>query len=119
MRYAFAANLATLGIITLPVQTGSSLSFDGNGIWIGDLSMLSMTSGELETNLGKLLFTCHILCRLPQIQTNRYGLNSLSHLEVVSYETLKDYINRAGTLTKLKNMMAKWDGKACHCLICK
>ena len=55
MRYAFAANLATLGIITLPLQTGSSLSFDGNGIWIGDLSMLSMTSGELKINQGKLL----------------------------------------------------------------
>ena len=29
-----------------------------------------------------------VLCRLPQVQTNRYGPNSLSRLEVVSYGIL-------------------------------
>ena len=28
------------------------------------------------------------LCRFPQAQTNRYGLEALSHLDVVSYEIL-------------------------------
>ena len=60
-----------------------------------------------------------VLCRLPQAQTNRYGLDSLSFRGSLLWNTLKDKVKRAGTLTKLKKSIVKWDGKSCSCLICK
>ena len=35
------------------------------------------------------------------------------------WNTLKDEVRRAGALTKFKKLIAKWDDKACHCLVCK
>ena len=56
-----------------------------------------------------------VLCRLPQAQTNRYGLTSLSFRGSLLWNTLKDKIKIAGTLTKLKKLIAKWDSKTFHC----
>ena len=60
-----------------------------------------------------------VLCRLPQAQTNRYGLDFLSFRGSLLWNTLKDEVKRAGTLTKFKKSIVKWDGKSCNCLICK
>ena len=60
-----------------------------------------------------------VLCRLPQAQTNRYGLDSLSFRGSLLWNTLKDEVKRAGTLTKFKKSIMKWDGKSCNYLICK
>ena len=60
-----------------------------------------------------------VLRRLPQAQTNRYGLDSLSFRGSLLWNTLMDEVKRPGTLTKFKNSIVKWDGKACNCLICK
>ena len=60
-----------------------------------------------------------VLCRLPQAQTNRYGLDSLSFRGSLLWNTLKDEVKRAGTLTEFKKSIVKWDGKSCNCLICK
>ena len=51
-----------------------------------------------------------IPCRLPQAQTNRYGLDSLSFRGSLLLNTLKDEVNRAGNLTKFKKSIVKWDG---------
>ena len=60
-----------------------------------------------------------VLCRLPQAQTNRYGLDSLSFRGSLLRNTLKDEVKRAGTLTKVKKLIMKWDGKSCNFLTCK
>ena len=60
-----------------------------------------------------------VLCRLPQVQTNRYGLDSFSFRGSLLWNTLTDEVKRAGTLTKFKKSTVKWDGKSCSCLICK
>ena len=39
-----------------------------------------------------------VLCRPPQAQTNRYGLDSLSLRGSLLWNTLKDEVKRAGTL---------------------
>ena len=57
-----------------------------------------------------------VLCRLPQAQTNRYGLDSLSFRGSLLW---KDEVKRAGTSTKFKKSIVKWDGKSCNCIICK
>ena len=59
-----------------------------------------------------------VLCRLPQAQTNRYGLDSLSFRGSLLRNTLKDEVKRAGTSATFKNLMMKWDSKSCNCLIC-
>ena len=58
-----------------------------------------------------------VLCRLPQAQTNRYGLDSVSFRGSLLWNMLKDELIRAGTLTKFKNSIMKWDDKSCNCLI--
>ena len=60
-----------------------------------------------------------VLCTLPQVHTNRYGLNSLSFRGSILWNNLKDEIKRASTLTNFKKLITKWDGKVCNCLICK
>ena len=60
-----------------------------------------------------------VLCRLPQAQTNRYGLDSLLFRGSLLRNTLKDEVKRAGTLTKVKKSIMKWDGKSCNFLTCK
>ena len=60
-----------------------------------------------------------VLCTLPQVHTNRYGLNSLSFRGSILWNNLKDEIKRASTLTNFKMLITKWDGKVCNCLICK
>ena len=60
-----------------------------------------------------------VLCRLPQVQTNRFGLHYLSFRGSLIWNALKDEIKRAGAMIKLKKLIAKWDGKACRCSICK
>ena len=60
-----------------------------------------------------------VLCRLPQAQTNRHGLDSLPFRGSLLWNTLKDEVKRAGTLTKLKKSIVKWDSKSYNCLICK
>ena len=72
----------------------------------------------VEKNMRYNLRTT-VLCRLPQVQTNRYGLNCLSFRGSLIWNTLKDEIKRAGTLTKFKKLIAKCDGKACRCSISK
>ena len=59
------------------------------------------------------------LCRLPQAQTNRYGLDSLSFRGSLPWNTLKDEVKRASTLTTFKKSIVKWNGKSCNSLICK
>ena len=51
-----------------------------------------------------------VLCRLPQAQTNTYGLCSLSFRGSLLWNPLEDEIKRAGTLTKFKTLISKWDG---------
>ena len=51
----------------------------------------------------------------PQAQTNRYGLDSLLFKGNFLWNTPKDDIERAGTLSKFKKMIMKWEGKACYC----
>ena len=58
-----------------------------------------------------------VLCRLPQAQKNRYGLDSLSFRGSLLWNTLGDEIKRAGTLRKFKKSIVKF--KSCNCLICK
>ena len=60
-----------------------------------------------------------VLCTLPQVHTNRYGLNSLSFRGSILWNNLKDEIKRASTLTNFKKLITKWDGKVCNCLNCK
>ena len=60
-----------------------------------------------------------VLCRLSQAQEIRNGLDSLSFRGSLLWNTLKDEVKRAGTLTKLEKSIVKWDGKSCNCLICK
>ena len=48
-----------------------------------------------------------VLCSLPQVQTKRYGLNSLSFRGSLLWNTLKDEIKRAGTLTAFKKSIAE------------
>ena len=60
-----------------------------------------------------------VLCRLSQAQENRNGLDSLSFRGSLLWNTLKDEVKRAGTLTKLEKSIVKWDGKSCNCLVCK
>ena len=54
-----------------------------------------------------------VLCRLPQAQANRYGIDSLSFRASLLWNTLKDEVKRTGTLTKFKKSIVKWDGKSC------
>ena len=49
-----------------------------------------------------------VLCRLPQAQTNKYGLDSLSFRGSLLWNALKDEVKRAGTLTKFKKLIVKW-----------
>ena len=60
-----------------------------------------------------------VLCWLPQAQTNRYRLDSLSFRGSLLWNTLKDEVKRAGALTKFKKSIVKWDSKSCNCLICR
>ena len=46
-------------------------------------------------------------------------LDSLSFRGILVWDTLQCEIKTVGTLAKFKKLMAKWDGKACHCSICK
>ena len=48
-----------------------------------------------------------VLCRLPQAQIDRYGLDSLSFRGSLLWNTLKDEVKRAGTLTKFKKSILK------------
>ena len=57
----------------------------------------------VEKNMPYNLRT-KILCRLPQAQTNRYGLDSLLIRVSLLWNTLKDEVKRAGTLTKFKKI---------------
>ena len=43
-----------------------------------------------------------VLCRLPQAQTNRYGLDSLSFRGSLLWNALKGEVKKAGTLIKFK-----------------
>ena len=45
-----------------------------------------------------------VLCRLPQARTNTYGLDSVSFRGSLLWNTLKDEVKRAGTLTKFKKI---------------
>ena len=60
-----------------------------------------------------------VLCRLPQAQTNRCRLDSHSLRGSLLWNTLKDEVKRAGTLTKFEISIVKWDGTSCTCLMCK
>ena len=60
-----------------------------------------------------------VLCRLPKAQKNRYRLDSLSVRGSLLWNTLKDEVKRASTLTEFKKSIVKWDGKSCIRLICK
>ena len=60
-----------------------------------------------------------VLSRLPQAQTNRYGLDSLSFRGSLLWNTLKDEVKRAGTLKKFKRSILKWECKSMNFLICK
>ena len=56
--------------------------------------------------------------RLLQAQTSRYGRDSLSFGGSLLWNTIKDDTKGVSILTKFKKLITKWDGKACHCLIC-
>ena len=57
----------------------------------------------VEKNMPYNLRT-KVLCRLPQAQTNRYGLDSLSFRGSLLWNMLNDEVKRAGTLTKIQKI---------------
>ena len=71
-----------------------------------------------EKNIRYNLHT-RVLCRLLQAKANRYGLDYLSFGGSPLWNTPKNEVKRAGTLTKFKKSIIRWDGESCNCLICK
>ena len=71
------------------------------------------TKGEPGLNLGRVNSRRFLQCKRIAIRVESAFRGSLL------WNTLKDEVKRAGTLTKFKKSIVKWDGKSCSGLICK
>ena len=57
--------------------------------------------------------------KLPETRTQRFGINSLVFRGSITWNSLPPSLKSAGSIEIFKSCIKSWDGKTCHCLICK
>ena len=59
-----------------------------------------------------------LLCKLPSVSSQRYGLNSLSFRGSLLWNTIDDEIKLSPSLEVFKKKVRSWNGISCTCFIC-
>ena len=58
------------------------------------------------------------LCTIPSVNSQRYGINSLSFRGSLLWNALSDEVKLTTSAKNFKKEILHWDGKNCTCHIC-
>ena len=58
------------------------------------------------------------LCKIPSVNSQRYGISSLSFRGSLLWNALSDEVKLATSINNSKKETQQWDGRNCKCHIC-
>ena len=59
------------------------------------------------------------LCKIPSVNSQRYGISSLSFRGSLLWNALSDEVKLATSINNFKKEIQQWDGRNCKCHICR